>query len=104
MLEFNISLEPFYTYPGGEIGYDDGTAENARAFYDAGNGWGVKISLEEGQEKAIVTDGVFQFWDTSFPRPGGTGYVKVRGMGCNLDGGIPVKRIAGHFTSTGEAR
>ena len=23
-------LDPFFTYPGGEIGYDDGTAENAR--------------------------------------------------------------------------
>src|SRR5699024_7788721 len=33
-MEQNIELEPFYTYPGGEIGYDDGTAENARAFYD----------------------------------------------------------------------
>src|SRR5690606_38924429 len=34
----DITMEPFYTVPGGEIGYDDGTAENARAFYDAGNG------------------------------------------------------------------
>src|SRR5690606_31668791 len=30
---FDFALEPFFTYPGGEIGYDDGTAENARAFY-----------------------------------------------------------------------
>src|SRR5699024_12699845 len=41
-VNLDISLEPMYTYPGGEIGYDDGTAENARAFYDAGNGWAVK--------------------------------------------------------------
>lgn len=63
----SISLEPFYTYPGGEIGYDDGTAENARAFNAAGNAWAVKMSLPEGKENGIVTDGVFRFWTTEWP-------------------------------------
>src|SRR5699024_10696742 len=62
-VDLNIELEPYYTYPGGEIGYDDGSADNARAFYDAGNGWAVKMSLPEGKDSAIVTDGVFKFWD-----------------------------------------
>ena len=33
------------------------------AFYDAGNGWAVKMSLPEGNDSAIVTDGVFRFWE-----------------------------------------
>lgn len=70
-LDLDITLEPHYTYPGGEIGYDDGNPDNARAFYDAGNGWAVRMSLPEDKESAIVTEGLFHFWDTSWPTPGG---------------------------------
>ena len=49
-LEKSVKLEPFIGFPG-EIGYDDGTAENARAFYDPGNGWAVKFSLEKERNK-----------------------------------------------------
>ena len=62
----DIALKPFIGYPN-EIGYNDGTPENARSFYDAGNGWAVKMSLEEGQERAMVTAGLFRFWDTEWP-------------------------------------
>ncbi|MHA6252309.1 S8 family serine peptidase [Oceanobacillus sp. CAU 1775] len=90
----DIELEPFYTVPGGEIGYDDGTAENARAFYDPGNGWAVKMSLEEGREAAVVTDGVFQFHDSDWPVPGGTGFA-VEVWDANGPNGTPGERIAG---------
>ena len=30
------------------------------------------MSLEEGQEAAMVTGGLFRFWDTEWPVPGGT--------------------------------
>ena len=36
----------------GEIKYDDGTAENARAYNAAGNSWAVKMSLKEGEDQA----------------------------------------------------
>ncbi|WP_051359330.1 S8 family serine peptidase [Paucisalibacillus globulus] len=89
----DIALEPFFTIPGGEIGYDDGTAENARSFYDAGNGWAVKMSLPEGQEQAIVTDGVFQFHGTDWPVPGGTPFaVEVWSAG---EDGMPAEKLAG---------
>ncbi|WP_246521437.1 S8 family peptidase [Ornithinibacillus massiliensis] len=89
----DIALEPFFTVPGGEIGYDDGTAENARVFYDAGNGWAVKMSLPEGQEQAIVTDGVFQFHGTDWPSPGGTGFaVEVWSAGAD---GLPAEKLVG---------
>ncbi|MBP2076442.1 S8 family peptidase [Oceanobacillus polygoni] len=92
--EINVELEPFYTVPGGEIGYDDGTAENARAFYDAGNGWAVKMSLPEGQETALVTEGVFQFHDTDWPSPGGTEFA-VEVWDASGPDGSPGERVAG---------
>ncbi|HWL11985.1 MAG TPA: carboxypeptidase-like regulatory domain-containing protein, partial [Ureibacillus sp.] len=95
----DAALEPFYTYPGGEIGYDDGTAENARVFYDAGNGWAVKMSLPEGQENGIVTDGVFRFWDTSWPSPGGTDF-NIEVWDATGDNGAPGKKIAGPINAT----
>ncbi|HEY4552157.1 MAG TPA: S8 family serine peptidase, partial [Bacillaceae bacterium] len=70
----DVVLKPIISYPGGEIGYDDGVPENARAFYDAGNGWGVKMSLPEGKNKGVLTAGVFRFWDTEWPIPGGTAF------------------------------
>lgn len=94
----NFELEPFYTYPGGEIGYDDGTAENARAFYAAGNGWGVKMSLPEGKESAIVTEGLFRFWNTEFPDPGGTDML-VEVWDAKGVKGTPGKKIAGPITA-----
>lgn len=95
----NIALEPFYTYPGGEIGYDDGTAENARAFNAAGNAWAVKMSLPEGKEKGIVTDGVFRFWDTEWPNPGGTAFAVEVWDATGVDG-TPGKKLAGPIDAT----
>lgn len=92
--EVNVELEPLYTYPGGEIGYDDGTAENARAFYDAGNGWGVKMSLPEGKDTGIVTDGVFKFWGDEFPVPGGTDFA-VEVWDASGKDGTPGEKLAG---------
>ncbi|WP_077327688.1 S8 family peptidase [Virgibacillus siamensis] len=92
--QLDIELEPFYTYPGGEIGYDDGTAENARAFYDAGNGWAVKMSLPEGKESAVVTEGVFQFHGTDWPTPGGTDFA-VEVWDASGPDGTPGEKIAG---------
>ncbi|MED3554018.1 S8 family serine peptidase [Cytobacillus praedii] len=97
-IEQNVQLKPFIGYPG-EIGYDDGTAENARAFYDAGNGWAVKMSLAEGQKSAMVTGGLFRFWDTEWPVPGGTGF-KVEVYDASGPDGAPGKKLAGPFDAT----
>ncbi|MEK5105147.1 S8 family serine peptidase [Cytobacillus sp. FSL K6-0129] len=96
-VEVNIELKPFIGFEG-EIGYDDGTAENARAFYDAGNGWGVRMSLEEGQESAMVTGGLFRFWDTSFPTPGGTDFQVA--IYDATDNGTPGEKLAGPIDAT----
>ncbi|WP_425464005.1 S8 family serine peptidase [Oceanobacillus piezotolerans] len=92
--ELHIELEPYFTYPGGEIGYDDGTAENARAYYDAGNKWAVKMSLPQGQESAVVTDGVFQFHGTDWPNPGGTEFA-VEVWDASGTNGTPFEKLAG---------
>ncbi|MED4017411.1 S8 family serine peptidase [Sutcliffiella cohnii] len=97
-VELNVELKPFIGFPG-EIGYDDGTAENARAFYDAGNGWAVKMSLEEGHNKALVTGGIFRFWDTEWPVPGGTAF-QVAIHDANGADGAPGTRLAGPIDAT----
>ncbi|MCM3619498.1 S8 family serine peptidase [Sutcliffiella horikoshii] len=94
----DVELRPFIGYPG-EIGYDDGTAENARAFYDAGNGWAVKMSLPEGQNSALVTGGLFRFWDTTWPTPGGTDF-KVEVWDASGSDGAPGSKLAGPFDGT----
>lgn len=89
----DIELEPLFTVPGEEIYYDDGTSENARAFYDAGSKWAVKMSLPKEKDTALVTDGVFQFHGTDFPYPGDTSFaIEVWSAG---DDGLPDDRLAG---------
>src|SRR5699024_3616795 len=89
----DIELERVYTVTGGEIGYDDGTAENAQVFYDAGNGWAMKMSLPDDKDSAIVTDGVFQFHDDDWPVPGDTSFaVEVWDAG---EDGMPSEKLAG---------
>ncbi|MDG5473224.1 S8 family serine peptidase [Jeotgalibacillus sp. ET6] len=92
-VEQDIELRPFIGYAG-EIGYDDGTAENARAFFDAGNGWAVKMSLEEGSDAALVTGGLFRFWDTEWPVPGGTEF-QVEIYDASGADGAPGQKLAG---------
>lgn len=92
-----ITLNPFIGYEG-EIGYDDGTAENARAYYAAGNKWAVKMSLAEGEKQANVTGALLRFWDTTWPNPGGTEF-QVSVYDTNEDGS-PGKLIAGPFDAT----
>lgn len=69
----DAALRRFIGMPG-ELYYDDGSAENAWAFFAAENGWAVRFSLPEGYGAAQVTHGLFRFWDTSWPDPGGAAF------------------------------
>ncbi|WZY01815.1 S8 family serine peptidase [Bacillus sp. FSL W7-1360] len=95
-VDLTIELSPTETIPADEIGYDDGTPENARAFYESGNGWAVKMSLAEGKSSALVTDGLFRFWDTEWPVPGGTDFA-VEVWDANGTNGLPGEKLAGPF-------
>ncbi|MFP3809700.1 S8 family peptidase [Bacillus sp. SIMBA_005] len=92
-VEKAIQLEPFIGFAG-EIGYDDGTAENARAFYDPGNGWAVKFSLEKGKKQAQLTGGLFRFWSSEWPAPGGNDFA-VEVYDASGKNGAPGEKIAG---------
>ncbi|WP_053217671.1 S8 family serine peptidase [Virgibacillus senegalensis] len=96
--ELTIEMDPFIGYPG-EIGYDDGTAENARAFYDAGNGWAVKMSLADGQESAMVTGGLFRFWTEDWPVPGGEEF-QVAVYDASGPDGSPGQKLGGPYDAT----
>ncbi|MFS0780772.1 S8 family serine peptidase [Bacillus sp. 1P06AnD] len=97
-LEKDIQLKPFIGTPG-EIKYDDGTAENARAFNQAGNSWAVRMSLADGQKQANVTGAQFLFWNTEWPVPGGTEF-QVSIYDASGTNGSPGKKLAGPFDET----
>src|SRR5699024_8020777 len=61
--DITVDTDVNVTYPGEEIGYDDGVMDMPRAFLGPDNSWAVKMSLPEGKETANVTDGVFMFGD-----------------------------------------
>ncbi|EPD53130.1 hypothetical protein HMPREF1210_00861 [Paenisporosarcina sp. HGH0030] len=100
-IEQNVPLQPFIGYPD-EIGYDDGTAENARAFgapNAENNVAAVKMSLPKGKNSAFVTAGLFRFWDESWPDPGGTAF-KVAIYDTSGPNGAPGRKLAGPLDAT----
>lgn len=102
----DAALEPFIGFPG-QLVYDDGTAENARAFYDAGNGWAVRMTPDAAKGAAMLISAGFYTWDNTWPNPGGTAFsVAVYdatgtdgGPGQKLAGPIPATAIRGQWTS-----
>lgn len=94
----NVELRPFIGYPG-ELTYDDGTPENAHAFYDADNAWAVKMSLPEGHDSAMVSAGKFLFWTADWPNPGGTDF-QVEIYDASGPDGAPGKKLAGPINAT----
>ncbi|PYZ96232.1 hypothetical protein CR205_17895 [Alteribacter lacisalsi] len=63
--ELHIELVPF---PGSALAYDDGVAENARAYYENGFGAGVRMSPDDD----ILLNGISVYlFDERWPIPGG---------------------------------
>ncbi|PAD76617.1 S8 family serine peptidase [Paenibacillus campinasensis] len=94
--EVAIELKPFIGFPG-EIAYDDGTAENARAFNAANNAWAVRMTPES--DVAQVTGASFRFWNTEWPTPGGTAF-QYAVYDASGAGGAPGRLLAGPFDGT----
>lgn len=63
-VQFAAVLEPFIGHED-EIWYDDGEDDNARAFYDGGNGWGVRFTPDGFAQLA----GASVFIDSGWPSP-----------------------------------
>nr|WGE05977.1 hypothetical protein P5640_09170 [Bacillus subtilis] len=55
------------------------------------------MTLADGKDKGMLTGGLFRFWDTEFPDPGGTEF-KVEVYDATGKDGAPGKKIAGHLT------
>ncbi|MFJ5714199.1 S8 family serine peptidase [Neobacillus sp. NPDC093127] len=90
----DIVLDPFYTYPGGEIGYDNGIVDNGSMYFGGGVGWAVKMSLPENKKSAIVTDGVFHFKKSKYSDTFGTEF-NVEVWDASGREGLPGKKLAG---------
>lgn len=59
----------------------------------------VRMSLAKGEERALVTGGLFRFWDEEWPVPGGTEF-KVAVYDASGPDGSPGKQIAGPIDAT----
>ncbi|MEC0135365.1 S8 family serine peptidase [Paenibacillus macerans] len=92
----SLALKPFIGFPG-EIGYDDGTAENAWSFNSAGNAWAVRMTPESGA--AQVTGASIRFWNEEWPVPGGTAFQYAVFDASGPDGS-PGRQLAGPFDGT----
>lgn len=68
--EVTVSLKPFIGYEH-EIAYDDGTAENARAFYDEGNGWAMRMTPDG---LAQIKGASVYLWGSDWPVPGANAF------------------------------
>ncbi|NEZ41083.1 S8 family serine peptidase [Paenibacillus alvei] len=76
-----------------EIHYDDGVADNAKAFYDSGNGFAVRMTTDG---PAQVTGAKFFFWDQGWPNPGGEKF-KYAIYDASGPDGLPGKVVAGPY-------
>ncbi|HLN65043.1 MAG TPA: S8 family serine peptidase, partial [Symbiobacteriaceae bacterium] len=94
----DAALEPFIGFPG-ELAYDDGSAENAHAFYDSGNGWAVRMSPDPAKGTALLQSASFYTWDTTWPTPGGTAFSVAVYDSTGADGG-PGQKVAGPVSAT----
>ncbi|WP_429714998.1 S8 family serine peptidase, partial [Bacillus rhizoplanae] len=94
----DIDLKPFFTYPGGEIGYDNGIVDAASMYFGGGAGWAVKMSLPKDKKSAIVTDGVFRFKDKKYSDTVGTEF-SVEVWDASGSNGLPGKKLAGPITA-----
>ncbi|MGE6258065.1 S8 family serine peptidase [Heyndrickxia sporothermodurans] len=92
ILEANGALKPFIGTVS-EIAYDDGTAETSFAFPTAGNAWAVKMAVPDGKEAAILGANL-RFWNTLWPRPGGTN-IEIAIYDSTGKNGMPGNRLAG---------
>jgi len=94
-LYLEIGLQPFVGYPD-ELVYDDGTRENAYAFWDPGNGFAVRMTPVASV--AVLRGVSFMFWP-GWPTPGGTRFMWAIFDSTGPDGS-PGAMVAGPFEAT----
>lgn len=92
--ELDLALKPYYTYPGDELAYDNGTIENGSMYYGGGAGWAVKMSLPDENDSAVVKEGKFAFIDKGFTDEPGSDFA-VEVWDASGPEGTPGEKLAG---------
>lgn len=70
-LDLEFSLQSFFLSDGSEIKYDNGKYGKNLVMGKKGNGFAVRMSLDEGKTSAMLTGAKLQFWADHIPVPGG---------------------------------
>lgn len=94
----DVTLSKVTEQPG-EISYDNNVVGGASAYFTPNSGSAVKFTLASGKTSAKLTEGLFRFYGTNFPYPGGTSFA-VSIYDATGSSGKPGKKIAGPFSGT----
>lgn len=93
-LMIDLELEPFRSTEQTEIKYDNGRYSKNYAFGKKGNGFAVKMSLDDGKERALLTGAKLQFWASHIPVPGGDD-IEIAIYDATGKDGSPGNKLAG---------
>lgn len=100
-IDLDIDLEPFHTADPSEIKYDSGEYGKNLAFGKAGNGFAVKMSLDEDESSAILKGAKLQFWAEHVPVPGGED-ILISVFDATGEDGAPGHKLAGPIEAKAE--
>ncbi|MFA1822388.1 S8 family serine peptidase [Virgibacillus oceani] len=98
-MPLDITLDPYYETGDSEISYDSGSYGRNLAFSKAGNGFAVRMSLEDGESSAMLTGAKLQFWADHIPNPGGN-EIMLAVYDADGEDGAPGNRLAGPIEAT----
>ena len=93
--DIDVSLSPIFTYPGDEIGYDNGEIDNGSMYYRQRCGMGSEnVLCLTTKTTAFVTEGLFHFLDKGFSDTIGTEF-NVEVWDAKGPDGLPGEKLAG---------
>ena len=93
-IDLNIALQTFISNEPLEIKYDNGRYNKNLAFGLKGNGFAVKMSIDENETSAMLTGAKLQFWAGHVPVPGGSDIV-IEVYDATGKDGSPGNKLAG---------
>ncbi|MCC2251086.1 S8 family serine peptidase [Virgibacillus sp. AGTR] len=92
--QLDFELTTFSSNETSEIYYDNGDYGKNLAMLLEGNGFAVKMALDEGKESAMLTGAKLQFWASHVPVPGGDD-ILIAIYDATGENGAPGNRLAG---------
>ena len=93
-IDLNIALQTFISQAPSEIKYDNGRYNKNLAFGLKGNGFAVKMSIDENETSAMLTGAKLQFWAGHVPVPGGSD-ILIEVYDATGKDGSPGNKLAG---------